>query len=1445
MKKRDLLLAGLILFNVSAFAQDEGPVTPPRYTDDAKQIFIQDFEGSKDWQTIRLNPDPKRPTTLYTWQAQPVDQIKQVTYYKRTESGNPSGGTNIYNGEAQWEIAGVRDTLIDMYDGVMRTDAAWPDDSTLQWDTHAIMDHTDATQHGEGGNKEYGLDRYGEDGGSQYFRYTSATSKGTANRGGGKQSGWSTTHDEKATDQDHYVPEYRRNLFVRNLPIENNSSYRVTVFVKPTMQTKLQKGVKARIGLDLMRGYFHSEKPFLVDSYGVKGSDGNVSYKSFADKTDYTNLEVDKWNKITLMSYYNNDSVGRASAYLLSYYWNNDWDWNVKVDADGKVAAEGDSAVLKFVQQPDKFFVRLAFRSDSTQFDVDNLSLTKSWIAGVEYSGEMLRVDFGYKTNLGDLAQAAKDMNKIAAVQLPGNYFDVWALWRDEDDPSVTFWEQVPILSAEYQGDGYMYMWTEPDEDSGDARSFDGADSVLVSFFNSVASDDLKLKYTGDQYPNGMDTVWVKSGKPVFDFHNEIATLNPTIKISPVTKQPVKSLAELCPVLQKEPYEDGTFGLDPNTRSFEFKFSKNLSFDNIGKLSSKTKVILRGNGKEEYWNIKDYPADDISGWTTIERPAQYNDDLAGDYVLSFEQVTHLKNPDLNNSEDYGDPVKFNYHFGDFSVNPEIITYFQTDWNVPANATEAVCLGTAIIDGTSTSYTLGTGAKGKGSRLYRYSDAGQMDCAYYLCPRGTSVDAHLFIGVGDAEYKINLKAGIYKISFFALGWDGKSATNLYVYAEPTEAGEVITPDKVKSEDKTLIGSFTPTNHIGNSDGKKTSYVITTADALSYTFNVPADGNYIIEFEMPKAANWNGTLYSDIAITNTGALSDGPVNRINKAIASAAKMLEAADAAKYRGADYDVLTRVKSVADGFIAIQKATMVNLPSVYETEGKEVDAAVSALKLHMDTVDAFDKAFADVEKKLAVYADSLKAFEGLAVVDDLKAIKTTMSDYAYSEKAPGVIAADTKTMNDGIKAVDDRQAINDQFTTAITDAEKSLADPKASKFAAESANLDEAIKAAKQFDAVAATDDELKGQMASLNEIKLALDVKLLAADVVSIRIKALDKLAKSVGANYGDATAEIQGRIDNIDSDDDGLANVMKAAIKAALYSKIANGDSIGVVDLTPFIKNYHLYATITGPIVDNSSKELPNSRNDAECKGENNPGSQIMKIGHQWGQDALGKKIWVLLYGTDYNDVFPGWTVKSFITGRGHSMVTPDNKDYTNLSKGIPVFDGALTLDWNSQAQLSTSLEDLPVGVYNLSVPFGSLDAATDAATTFKATTTADEYVAKFEADGAKSATLDSIKVNDGKMDIFLELQSKDGSSSADNFALKFLAKDATFNYALAAQSAVNEMNALITVVGDVEAADAKIEYFTLGGIQVTVLEKGQAYIQKITIGDEIITKTVFVE
>ena len=1387
--------AGLFMCVAMSHAQ-EGINKPIRYDDEPKVVYLQNFEEQPQWHAIRLSEDPNRPTTFYTWQSSPIDSITKISYYKRNDpndtSSSLSSEVDIYDGSSQWDIAGIRDTVIYLYDGIMRTDAAWPGDSILQWDSHAIMSHTNATQHGENDNKEYGLDRYWEDGGNQYFSYTSATSHGYGYGRDGGSGGWMPSHDEHSPTQDHYTPDYRRNLFLNNIPIEDNSSYRVTVYVKPSLEAKLQKGIIPRIGVDLLRGSWHSEKPFMVDAVSITSS-LSTKYATFNDKSDYTDMEVDKWNKVTLMAYYNNDSIGDASPYLLGYYWIGDWDWNVKVGNDGSVLNDGQDGVpatLKFIKQPDKFFIRMAFRSDSTQFDVDNISVTKSWIGGAEYFRDMLRVDFGYQTNLGELAEKEKAENKIGAVQLPGNYFDVWALWRDADDPSITFWEQVPILSAEYQDDGYMYMWTEPDDD-GVARHFDGADSVLVSFYNSQLPDNLKLMYTGNLYPNGLDKEWIASGKQVFDFHNEVASYNPTIGISPVTKKHVKSLVERCPVLQKEPYEDGTFGLDPNARSFEFKFSKNLSFDNIGKLSAKTKVILRGNGKEEYWNIKDYPADDISGWTTIERPAEYTDDLAGDYVLSFEQVTHLKNPDLDNSEDYGDPVKLNYHFGDFSVNPQITTVFETNWNDPENVTESVCYGTAVIDANTLYYKEGDGSKKSNcSRMYRQSDEGQVNCTYYLSPRGGSVDGQLYIGVGDDKYSINLNAGItYRMSFFILGWDGKCPTNLYIFPKP----EYSTPNTVATEDKIKIAEFTPTNQVANNVVRKADYVITTADAMSYQFTVPADGKYIVEFEMPSSAGWNGTLYSDIHITEVGDLSDVPVLRINKALASAAKMLAAA--AKYRGADYDALTRVKSVADEFIAIQKASMVNRPSVYEDEGKEVDAAVSALKLHMDTVDAFDKSFAAVEAKLAVYADSLKAFEGLAVVDDLKAIKTAMSNYAYSEKAPGVIAADIKTMEAAVKAVDDRQAINDQFITAIAEAEYSLADPMACKYVTEASNLYETISDAEAFDAVAATDDELKNQMASLNEAKMALDNKILAADVVTIRIKALDKLAKSVGANYGDAAAEIQGRIDNIDSDDDGLANLMKAAIKVALYSKIANGESIGVIDLTPFIKNYHLYATITSPIVDNSSKTLPGARNDAELKAANNPGSQIMKVGHQWGADALDKKIWVLMYGEAFDNIFPGWTVESFITD--HGMVTPDNLNYTNLSKGVPVFDGAVTLDWYSKAELKTVVEDLPAGIYSIGASLANGRAANNNTTATLTVASSDNSLTQTEKPTTATTgkySLDSLAVADGSLSIDFDIETKDGSANIDNFTLKFQADD-NIDYATALEYAEAEYYAIV--------------------------------------------------
>ena len=1377
----------------------EGINKPIRYDDEPKVVYLQNFEEQPQWHAIRLSEDPNRPTTFYTWQSSPIDSITKISYYKRNDPNDTSSSlfseVDIYDGSSQWDIAGIRDTVIYLYDGIMRTDAAWPGDSILQWDSHAIMSHTNATQHGENDNKEYGLDRYWEDGGNQYFSYTSATSHGYGFGRDGGSGGWMPSHDELSPTQDHYTPDYRRNLFLNNIPIEDNSSYRVTVYVKPSLEAKLQKGIIPRIGVDLLRGSWHSEKPFMVDAVSITSS-LSTKYATFNDKSDYTDMEVDKWNKVTLMAYYNNDSIGDASPYLLGYYWIGDWDWNVKVGNDGSVLNDGQDGVpatLKFIKQPDKFFIRMAFRSDSTQFDVDNISVTKSWIGGVEYSSDMLRVDFGYQTNLGELANKENLLNKIPALQLPDNCFDVWALCR-ANDTQQTKWEHVPIIAAEYHEDGYMYLFTEPASD-GSIRSLDGADSVLVSFYNSQLPDDLKISYSGDLYPNGLDKEWVASGKPVFDFHNEIATFNSTIGISPVTKEPVKSIAELCPALQKEPYEDGTFGLDPKTRSFLFKFTKNLSFENAGNLSSKTKVILRGDGKEEYWNVVDYPADDNSGWTTIERPAEYTEDLAGDYVLSFEQVTHLKNPDPNNQEDYGDPVNLNYHFGDFDVAPVSELVLNSDWreeivNRDASNRRPIPTSVYIHSGTDP-FQKGQGVE-TGNKCGFYSTVEDSitilgtkipdNGMFYLSNRTTGTTGNLYsiVYLNRGNYVISFKLGgsattsiPMQLKYYEKPFGELEDGNERGYAELEAVNNKIVLETGKKPAIDQGGNYSTTSKW--KEGIET---------LSYKFSIPVDGEYVFEWVAEGASDYKGFCISNYWITTDGNLSFRPVYRINEAIASAqAKLYAVAD--KFHGAVYDNLASVKIAADGFIEAKKATYVNLPSEYAAEVNEINDAVKELQLHMDTVDAFDKAYAAVEAKLAVYADSLKAFEGLAVVDDLKAIKTAMSNYAYSKKAPGVIATDIKTMEEAVKAVDDRQAINDQFITAIAEAEYSLANPKAAKYTADSQNLDDAIIYAESFDAIIATDDELRAQITTLKEAKFNLDVKILGADVTSVRINALDMLAWDLNANYGDVTDEINARIANIDFDDDDLAKIMKAAIKVALYKKIVEStEAVSDIDLTPFIKNYHLYTT--PKYVERT--DIKANSDEAKVADEN--GANIQHVQHQWNSGDLNGKqpIWIMILENDYENLYPGWTARA--TATGNCMVTPDNNSYSMLAQYTPVFDGQLAMEWNGKAELWSTVEDLPLGVYELGV---SLKQNTGSGTTLKATASHVEYESKAAAND-KSVSVKNMLVDDGQIDIDFILTSGSGWSQADNFTLKYQADD-NIDYATALEYAEAEYYAIV--------------------------------------------------
>ncbi len=483
-----------------------------------------------------------------------------------------------------------------------------------------------------------------------------------------------------------------------------------------------------------------------------------------------------------------------------------------------------------------------------------------------------------------------------------------------------------------------------------------------------------------------------------------------------------------------------------------------------------------------------------------------------------------------------------------------------------------------------------------------------------------------------------------------------------------------------------------------------------------------------------------------------------------------------------------------------------------------------------MDTVDAFYKALADAEKKLAIYADSLKDYALLVVVGDLQNVVDDYFTYDCSEQAPGQIAADIKRLTDAIAAVDARQALIDEFNSAVKAAKVVLDNPLAVNYAVLYDNLKDILDTADGFDAIYSEDEELKSITGQVNSAKDDLQTMIDGAEALLARIKALDNLAKSVKANYGDASDEIADRIANTTSDDEDLAKIMKSAIKLAIYDNIVNkGDTAVNLDVTGFIRNFNLYAT--PKIVERTDLKA----NSSGAKNADPDGANIQHVQHQWNNGDLNGKqpIWIMIEENDINDLYPGWTVYAYAVG--NCMVTPDDDTYGKLKEGVALFDGQLAMDWSGKADLKTTVEDLPLGKYNLSV---TLKQNTGNGTVLSATALDDTLgLVEYKGD---TKSVNNIVVGDGNLNINFTLTSGSGWSQADNFKLTYYA-DTLFDYTSLLTEAKNEFDNIITVVdfAQIEAA-GEYEYYTLNWIKVETPEKGQVYFRKI---GNVVEKVIF--
>ena len=1357
MKKRDLFLTGLIMLAlpVSVMAQVE-ETTVVRTSDDAKVMFTQKFEA-----TDGLDAD----AAWEQWSTTAVDTIRQLTYINHVGS---ESSLKIYTDDAaKWNTTFVKDSLILMKNGVMTTDDA----GDIKGGYYDADVYTLVYDEGLDQERNEAFAEYGENGGKYFFEYTSDNAKGAGNYSEG------------------IVPNYRRNLFVRGLDVKENSSYRLTLYVKARQKGK----TKPTFYADVMRGYFHSEKPF---SMGYVDESKTYQYKNTFEykKEDF---EYDKWEKVTFMTYYLNDSIADGFCYT-AYWWAGGSEWAFRPSDEALAAAGvtlGATDSLKHVKQPDKFFVRLSFASDSTVFAVDNISLTKSWIGGVEYHNDMIRVDFGYQTNLKDLAIEAGKNSFVNAIELGGEYFDVIGYRKANGK-----YYKIPINSAEYHDDGYMYMWSKPtiNGSSYTVNKFDVYDSILVSFRNP---DDkaLRLNYTGSTFPMALDTTWIKNGKKVHDFSNEIASKNPNIG------KGVYSMKNLPPVVTGLEYEKGSFQLDGGITSVEFQFSRPVLIDPASGTSSKLALLMVEKGDvKEFWipsaQNPDDEADSVLVFTRQQADIAKNGALEGDYSFTLANIQGF-------GTDYAQNTSIDYSFGETKIPAGLVDYLDfasvKDFDYTTNSTPVAGFSSNHCTSKVTSFS-GLYKKGLMWGIYGKNNGAANnanDCVklYY--------DFDVF---EDADYEISFgMTGCQKGSY-----NDDCREVIYLY---DKAGDV-----KASIDRGSTG-YKPTEG-GKIDAVKHDTLKANLEAGSYriAFTLPNEGAY-------GGSHKGGKILFYIMIAQKGTVVETLpigypyINALNKNYNSLGANLELCESLEeqYCGDVYASSLATYEMYEDFFDTK-------PSVYTEVSSELGAANSALKARIKVVDDMWAAYAALEEKIDVYSDSLVALDGVdydltaayAAMEDLIA---DYEDFECYDKSDDSIKAVQALFEAAGKAMDARRTLTLDFYKAVENADAVASDPNAATSIDEYANILDQIDAANDIaeDIATLSDAEINEVIAALNGAVNEYNAYIAAAAATTVRIKSLAALAEKVEADFGDAADDIKSRVEGAISDDLALVEVLKSAIKVAIYNEIAESDGLSdELDLSGFIRNFNLYTEM--------------------------PLDGVDKYYYQWGEPH---DRWKAKKG-ESEDIFPGWLVNpngNNVHIGSEALAWDENK--------APIFDAYLAMDWNAFVSMSQTVEALPAGVYNIGVGFNVCVDAGNNKHKFIVTTADSVYTILAPTNiGSDTHTrpeeanlwIDSVVVADGSsVKLAIDMANVNSWAMIDNFAMTMIEPLAGFDYAKAAADEQKVLEELISFVDSYEAAQVKVEYTTLDGILVPAPQPGQILIRIVTINGKSEASTVIIK
>lgn len=591
-----------------------------------------------------------------------------------------------------------------------------------------------------------------------------------------------------------------RGFKLANLPIKENVPYRVSFWIKGP------EGVEGKLSSWLSVGMENFDKSFTTaggSNYGL----------------DQITLNGDgEWQRVSFLSVYHGKEA--IKTVIDGQSWVGNAVFPEQFGGDGvQTYKEHFGGYI-----PETFFF-IANMNTAGEYMLDDICIEENvTIAGATFNEECVKIDFGFPTNIADLAKANNGI-----LNLPTSCVVV----KQGD-------QVYEIEFLEGHSDGYLYAFL-PDGVNFDTES---TDPVTISF---TPDAECPIKYTSEKRP-GADI------ENVLGFESEVAYVDFNIDAF--------SQAWSAPEFVSVFPENNSFNLSAaDVRQIVLNFNKEISLD----IASASWVYSDNFGSYDTDLTDNMTIGENGTSLIITLPANIEDNQ---YKLIVNGVANVMGMEMEND------VELVYEFGNDTEATEVETMYKSDFN--GDETDAVPQGWNTYneagyhlygfnaDGSRMKYGYGANPGGGGTRLFD-GFSGDFTKALYWGTRGTNEgyasfgelikdymdgdgnidEASLPDGVSKEDISLYLEPGKYNVSFKMAAWKGAPQFNF-------------TLEDLDGEVFAKFEGYTAKPNLNGAKGKVTGTLALEAD-----FSIEKEGYYVLKF-VSAEAQWQEFMLADVQV-----------------------------------------------------------------------------------------------------------------------------------------------------------------------------------------------------------------------------------------------------------------------------------------------------------------------------------------------------------------------------------------------------------------------------------------------------------------------------------------------------------------------------------------------------------------------------------------------------